>query len=315
MAATRIETLAMKHQVRNYINGAVQQSVASDAAFIAPIVPVGSLVNTVWKYDRLTPYRIPDTRRAYGGKATVIHFGGTTEDVTLQPNALDTGIDYLQRSDEEIVMDLQSQVNLTTSAAGLGHFASVLATVQAAMTAASVTTTLDISDSDPIAVIDGLCKTILLSCGDAAGMMQLRFLWGWNAAAKVLADPDVIARVSGGATTDKPAKPTLAQLKGLFLYPNTVHRMGLAIKDTSEVGVTTEARSFVLDDEVLIVAASENPNKADPSAFKTFWKGSAGMDTRYYTTEDKRVEMFGLDWAFKIYAANAAASRRVTVQA
>lgn len=315
MAATRIELLAFKKQVRNYINGAVVQSIAGDAAFLAPRVPVGSLNNTVWKYDRLKPYRIPVTKRAPGGKATVMDFGGTTEDISLQLNALDTGIEVQNQTDEQIVMGLQSQVDQVTSVAGLAHLAETVATVQAAMTAASVTTTLDISADDPISIIDTICKAILLSCGDAAGTMKLRFLWGWNAAQKVLADPDIIARISGGATDAQPAKPTLDTLKRLFLYQSTEHRLSTAIKDTGEQGSATEARAFVLDDELLIVAASENPSLSDPSAFKSFWKGAAGMDTRYYARDDKRVEMFGLDWAYKVYAANASASRRVTVQA
>ena len=315
MAATRIETLAFKHQVRNYINGAVVQSISGDAAFLAPRVPMGSLVNTVWKFDRLRPFRIPSTKRASGGKATVVDFGGSTEDISLQLNALDTGIETQNQTDDEVVMGLQSQVNQVTSLAGLSHLAETVATVQAAMTAASVTTTLDISNDDPVAIIDALCKTILLSCGDASSMMKIRFLWGWNAAAKVLADPDIIARISGGATESQPAKPTLETLKRLFLFPNTEHRLSTAIKDTGEQGSATEARAFVLDDEVLIVAASDNPTVSDPSAFKSFWKGSAGMDTRYYKRDDGRVEMFGLDWAYKVYAANASASRRVTVQA
>jgi len=83
MSATRIEVLARKHNVMNYINGAVNANLIGDAFYVAPMVRTGSLVNTVWKYDRNPPFRIPETRRALGGKANRVHFGGTTEDLTL----------------------------------------------------------------------------------------------------------------------------------------------------------------------------------------------------------------------------------------
>ena len=314
MPATRIESLGLKHQIRNYIVGSVMQNVSRDAQFIAPRVNVPSLVNTVFKYDRKTPFRVPDTRRASGGRATEVNFGGTPEDITLQLNALDTGIEVMAQSDDEIIMNLQTQVDIVTSLAGLAHFKEATTLIQAAMNAASATATIDISDDDPIAKIDSYCKDILLSCGDASSNMQLRFLWGWNALAKVLADAQVIARVNGGATTNTPATPTVETIKRMLIFPNTEHRLSLAIQDTGEQASATEARSFVLDNQVLIVAATENPTKADPSAFKTFWYGADGMRGHYYSRDDKRVESFGLDWAYKIYAANPAASKLVTVQ-
>lgn len=317
MSATRIEVLARKHNVMNYINGAVNANLIGDAFYVAPMVRTGSLVNTVWKYDRNTPFRIPETRRALGGKANRVHFGGTTEDLTLETHALDTGIDVEAQSDEEIVMNLQSQVNLTTQLASLAHYSRVLTLVQAAQT--TNTATLDISNADAAAGVadafNGYLKTVLLSCGSFAPSVQLRFLWGWNAAQKVLNATSVVNRVNGGATTGMPAVPTLNTFGNLLMIPGTQHRICSAIQDTAAQDSSTEARSFVLDDQVLIFASSPNPTKEDPSAFKTFWKGSEGMGTRYYQSEDKRVENFGLDWAYKVYAANEKASYKITVQA
>lgn len=316
MSATRIGKLAQTENLKGFIAGAVNQGLQSDASFLAPIVPVGSTQVKYWAYDRTAPFRIADTKRAHGGRANRVDFGGTETTVALEPQALDTGIDVTLNDDASIIMDLQSQAALASSQARLSHFATALAVIQAAMTANSVTTTLDISSDDSVEILNTICKGIILSAGGgAAGRLQIRFLWGWNAAQKVLADADVIARISGGSDSSSPATADLGVLKKMLLYPNTMHRMATAVKDTSEQG-GTESRAFVLDDEVLIVAASEMPNKQDPSAFKTFWNGAGGvMRERYYPSEDKRVENFGLDWDYKVVSANALASRRVTVQA
>ena len=323
MSATRIETLARKHNVTNYINGAVNANLIGDAFYVAPMVRTGSLVNTVWKYSRTSPFRIPDTRRALGGKAARVDFGGTTEDLTLETHALDTGIDVVAQSDEEIVMNLQSQVNLTTQLASLAHYDRVLTLVNAAATAASA---IDISTDDALTpsfqivnTLNAHIKTILLSCGSFAPSTKVRFLWGFEAAKLMMSSLEFKNRVNGGATSANPVSNSITAgldvLSKMLVIPNTEHRICTAIKDTGEQAASSESRAFVNDSSLLIFAASENPTKEDPSAFKTFWKGSEGMDTRYYKSEDQRIENFGLDWAYKVYTANAGAAIKLTVQA
>lgn len=311
MSATRISVLAQKHQLKNYINGAVNANLLGDATFLAPIVRTGSLVNTVWKYDRTKPFRIPETRRALGGKATQVDFGGTTEDITLETHALDTGIDILAERDEEIIMNLRSQSDMAASLAGLAHFKSVRTTIAGAVSS----TTLTISSDDPIAIFDAKIKSILLSCGSYAPAVKIRFLWGYEAALKVLNDAQVISRISGGATRDTPAVATLDSIAKMLVLQGTEHRICTAIEDTGEFGSGTESRAFVGDNEVLIAAVAPNPNKQDPSAFKTLWYGSDGMQQGFYKSEDGRSEYVKLDWAMKIYTANAGAAYKYTVQA
>ena len=319
MSATRIETLARKHQLNGYINGAVNANLVGDAFYLAPMVRTGSLVNTVWSYDQARPFRIPDTKRALGGKAIQVDFGGTSEDITLETHAMDTGIDVQAQTDEEIVMNLQTQVNLAASLASLAHFNSVITAIEAA--SGLNTATLDISNADAgtgvADALNGYIKTILLACGSFSPNVQLRFLWGWNAAQKVLNATSVVNRVNGGATTGQVAVPTLNTIGNLLLTPGTQHRMCTAISDSGELNAAYSVanRSFINDDEILIVAASPNPTRQDPSAFKTLWKGSEGMGSGYYKSEDGRVEYAKFDWAYKVYTANAKAAYKVTVQA
>ncbi len=312
-SATRIGVLAQKHQIKNYINGAIQNNLISDATFLAPIVRVPSLVNTVWKFDRLKPFRTVDTKRAQGGRANRVTYGGETEDITLETHALDTGIDIASRSDEELIMDLKMQADLAAQAAGLSHLQNVLTAIEGA--SGLNTDTLDISDDDPVEEFNGWIKNILLSCGGFAPNVKIRALWGYEAARKVLADAQVISRISGGATTSNPAVATLDVFSRMLLMPGTEHRVCTAITDTAVMDSATETRSFVNDNEILLVAASPNPTTADASAFKTFWMGSDMMTQRYWKSDDGRVENMALDWFWRIYAANSKAAYKITVQA
>jgi hypothetical protein len=69
------------------------RKVLEEVLFFAPVVPTGVLAGRYPEFNNLQDFAINDTKRVSGGSTADAKFAGTMTDFTLQPNALQIGVD------------------------------------------------------------------------------------------------------------------------------------------------------------------------------------------------------------------------------
>ena len=142
------------------------------------------------------------------------------------------------------------------------------------------------SASDPIQQFQNDALTMLQN----TGLEPNGLLLGANAALKLVQNSAVINRVSGGATTNTPAMPTLGGVE------NWLRAQGLDISiqvakgiwDSSADGAASASTAFILDSNSALLYyrddnTSESPNMRNPTAGYIFSMvnsdGAGGFDT------------------------------------
>lgn len=305
--ANSITQFASDPVLREYANGKARQVISSVADFIAPTVEVNSLKGKFKAYDEKSRFRIPQTRREFGGRATTITFGASDSDYNCTPHALDVPADILEQVEaSDYGIDLMKEgADLAAEVGALSHEKNVITDALAAVGAGE---NLDfVGGDDPVDVIDGKILDVIKFCG-YGGLMKVGLLFGALAWKMLKNHPLVRARFTLGTGTTIP-NITEQMASGLFLGNPDV-RSCLLVEDTAHEG-QEQNLDWLLGTGVLIFARNPNPSRRDPSFMKTFRLRGQWMVPGVYERDDGRVQVVKMDWSEDIKVVNSAAAKRV----
>lgn len=292
--------------LRNFAQGAAQSAVRPIAGFLAPTVPVPTLIGRYKEYTQKNRFRVPDTRRGLGGKAVRIGFTADDKVYDCTPHAIDFPIDNLEKLEEAQLLSItQYGATLIADVATLDH---ELQVVNTALSALGAGTGVDFtSDSvDPVAVLDGYIRTVMLAAKNGA---PVKVLIGAGAWLDIKNNKNVKSRYivgagsKGGVGLSKVSLEDFASL--LFTEPDC--QMSMLVQDTAKEGVA-EAIEFVFDKKIIVFAAQDNPTTLDPSFMKTFRLDGQWMVPGSYVPEDQRGEVLKMDWSQDVRVTNTAAA-------
>ncbi|MDP3850104.1 MAG: hypothetical protein Q8Q59_06360 [Luteolibacter sp.] len=291
-----------------YSQGAAQTATSSVADFLAPTVPVATSVGRFKKYTAKSRFRIPDTRRAVGGRATQIGFSAEDENYNCSPHALDFPVDVLEQIEADGLMNImQEGADICAQVGALAHEKSV---IELALTTLGGGTALAIGGGDDIiSQID----TNVLSVIKAAKMgafMNVGVVFGAGAWRVAKNHASVRGRLISGGKRDI-ANVTLEDF-GNLLISKCDSRVSLMCFDDAAEGLDEDIE-FVLDGDIIVFARTAQPTRFDPSFMKTFRLRNQWMKPGTYQREDGRAEVAKFDWSEDIQATNPAAGIRRTV--
>ena len=154
--------------LRNFAQGAAQSAVRPIAGFLAPTVPVPTLIGRYKEYTQKNRFRVPDTRRGLGGKAVRIGFTADDKVYDCTPHAIDFPIDNLEKLEEAQLLSIaQYGATLIADVATLDH---ELQVVNAALAALGGGTGVDFTSDavDPVGVLDGYIRQVMLAAKNGA---------------------------------------------------------------------------------------------------------------------------------------------------
>lgn len=321
--ATQLSQFTPSPMAVQYAYGLAQTMSQPVANFLAPTIEVDTMIGRYKKYDRKHAFHIPNTSRAIGGRATEVTWGAEDATYNCQPHAIDVPVDMLVQDEGSKLEDMVNEAaDLAAEIGSLQHEQRVVdlavATVGSSATVKPYKTT---DPDDPIAIIDGYIKDVILAAryGSAMGV---RVLFGATAWLYIKNCDSVRNRVitagaggNRGGRTGVPATAapnvTVASISNLlFGEPETM--LSLMVKDTSAENVT-DVPAFVLDTSVLIFAARQTPTRRDPSFMKTFRPRGLWMVPGQYLRDDQRVTVAKFDWAADVQVTNSDAAKRIVL--
>lgn len=291
-----------------YSQGAAQTATSSVADFIAPTVPVASSVGRFKRYTAKSRFRIPDTRRAVGGRAAQIGFSADDDNYNCAPHALDFPVDILEQAEAPELMNiLQEGADICSQVGALAHEKTV---VNAALAALGAGTALSIGANDDII---GQLDTNILAIIKAAKMgafMNVGVVFGAGAWRVTKNHASVRGRLLANGKKDL-ANVNLDDF-GSMLISKCESRVSLMCYDDAPEGLDEDIE-FVLDGDIIVFARVAQPTRFDPSFMKTFRLRNQWMKPGTYTRDDGRAEVAKFDWSEDVQVTNAAAGVRRTV--
>jgi hypothetical protein len=309
-----LASISTKPTIRAFAQGAAQRATQPVADFLAPTVDVPTSVGRYKIYTEKHRFRIPETRRALGGRATQLGFDVSDGTYNCTPNALDFPVDKLEQLEgQEMENVLQEGSTAVAEVAALAHEKAVIDAALASIGAGTDKTWN--SSADPVDDIDQAIITVLKAAkyGSLMGVGVLFGVGAWrifkNAAA--VRGKFVTGGTKGNASGSGLAIPTLDNVGQLFVSVPDV-RASYMVVDSAKEGLA-ESIGFVLDTSILIFARSPNPTRRDPSFMKTFRLMGQWMVPGSYVTEDGRSEVAKFDWSEDVRVTNSAAAVRLNI--
>ena len=305
---SKLAAISSDPVLRNYAQGASQAATSPVADFLAPTVPVALGVGKYKIYTAKNRFRLPNTTRAVGGRATEIGFSATDGTYNCQAHALDFPADILEKIEAGDLMNImQEGADLCAEVGALSHEKTV---IDAAIAAVGNGTALSIGSTDDIiSQIDGNILDVV-KAGAMGGMMEVGVLFGAGAWRVVKNHASVRGRLISGSKRDL-ANVSLADFSQL-LITNAEAKVSLMCYDTTPEGKDA-SYSFVLDGDIIVFARRSNPTRFDPSFMKTFRLRNQWMVPGSYVRDDGRVEVAKYDWSEDVVVTNSAAAVRKTV--
>lgn len=291
-----------------YSQGAAQSATSSLADFIAPTVPVPTSTGRFKIYTAKNRFRVPDTRRAMGGRATEIGFSADDGTFNCAPHALDFPVDNLESIESDGLMNLlQEGADICSQVGALAHEKTV---VDLALATLGAGTALSIGGSDDI--VSQIDTNVLgvIKAAKMGGFMNVGVAFGAGAWRVVKNHASVRGRLISGGKRDI-ANVTLEDF-GNLLISKCESRVSLMCYDNAAEGLD-ESMNFVLDGDIIIFARTAQPTRFDPSFMKTFRLRNQWMKPGTYVRDDGRVEVAKFDWSEDVQATNADAGVRRTV--
>lgn len=304
-----LSSISENRTIREFAQGQAQSSIAPVADFLAPTVAVPTMSGRYKVYDEKNRFRIPQTLRALGGPATILRFEATDATFTCNPHALDCPIDNLESLEQEGLEDAMKEGAI--ACAEIAALAHEKAVVDLALAAAGAGTDKTWDDTnDPVDEIDTQILNVIKAAAYGSAM-GVGLLFGANAWRILKNNPSVRARFGLGSGKDNTIVPTDANVSQLFCASPKV-RTSYMVYDTAPEG-KSKALSFVLDNQILIFARKQNPDRRDPSFMKTFRLRDRFMVPGSYPTQDGRGEVAKFDWSCDPRVTNAAAVVRLNI--
>lgn len=305
---SRLASVSANPILVEYSQGAAQSATSSIADFLAPTVPVATSVGRFKRYTVKSRFRIPDTRRAVGGRAAQIGFSAEDENYNCAPHALDFPVDNLESVEGDGLLNLlQEGADICSQIGSLAHEKTV---VDLALSTLGGGTALSIGGSDDIVnQIDTNVLTVVKAAKMGA-FMNVGVVFGAGAWRVTKNHASVKNRLISGGKRDL-ANVTLEDF-GSLLISKCDARVSLMCYDDAPEG-KDEDINFVLDGDIIVFARVAQPTRFDPSFMKTFRLRNQWMKPGTYTREDGRAEVAKFDWSEDVQVTNAAAGIRRTV--
>ena len=302
---SRLSTLSSNPTLRNFAQGASQSAIRPVANFLAPPVPVPTMVGKHKIYTAKNQFHVPETLRGLGGRATRIGFTAADGNYNCQPHGLDFPIDNLEKLEGDQLMSMARYgATLVADVGALAHEVAVINKALAAL-GAGTDHDFDADAVDPVKVIDAQIRAMLLVCKNGAKIKIVLGLGAWlDIKNNVNVRGRIVVGVPGGI-----ANVTL-EMFGKMLLTEPKIELSMMVQDTAAEGVA-ESMSFLLDQTVIIFASSDNPTTLDPSFMKTFRLDGQWMVPGSYQTEDGRGEVLKMDWSEDVQVTNTAAGVRL----
>jgi len=303
--STSLATLSGQPLIKEYAQGAAQSATSQVAEFLAPTVNTSKHVGKYTAYDTESRFKIPDTLRGLGGKATQLVFDRSSATFECKPNALDTPLDNIEIEESEGMDLLKEAADDAAFLGGLAHEKLVIDT--AVSSAGSATGGTWSSDSnDPVAELNTAIAEVVLAAG-GSDMIQIGMIWSANAVRAFFAN----AKTKGYFPGMDAIAPTAENITKL-LMGNVQHKISWLAADTAPKGKSTTL-AFLMTSKVLVFARNPNPTRRDPSFMKTFRPRNRWMVPGIYPREDKRGEVVSMDWSADVKATNTAAGKMFTI--
>jgi hypothetical protein len=306
--ANIIAQFASNPVVRGYAQSRAKQSISSVADFLAPTVEVAAIKGFYKTYTDQDRFHVPDTKRAYGGRAVEIGFGAADQTYNCKPNAIDVPFDNLEEKEAAELGEnlMQEASDLAAEVGALSHEKTVITQALSALGAGD---NLILADVDPVKFVDLRIRDVIKAAG-YGGIMSVGVLFGATAWLSFKNSPKVYGRFQLGSATTIP-NVTEAQASSLFLG-NPEIRQTFIIENTSPAGVA-ESMQFLLDNDIIVFARHANPTRRDPSFMKTFRLAGQWMVPGAYDRDDGRVSVAKMDWSEDVKVTNVSAAKRIVV--
>ena len=311
---SRLASISSDPVLKEFAQGVAQDSVMPVADFLAPTVPVSKSVGRYKKYTEKNRFRIPDTLRALGGRATELKFEVSDDTYNCEPHALDYPVDNLEQLEADGIMNmLREGAVAIAQVAALSHEKRV---IDAALEAVGAGTgkTWDAS-SDPVSDVDTSILQVIKACAFGS-VMNVGVLFGataWKIFKNAAAVRNRFVVGSGGKAGVGLAVPSEQSANQLFIGTPEV-RTSYMVYDTQPEGKAADY-SFLLDSTVLVFTRMPQPSRLDPSFMKTFRLMNNYMVPSSYVRDDGRVEVAKFDWSEDVKVTNTAAAVRLNISA
>jgi len=312
---SRLSDISASPTLREYAQGAAQDAIMPVADFLAPTVEVATSVGRFKRYTEKNRFRIPNTLRTLGGRASELRFEATDATYNCEPHALDYPVDNLEQLEAEGLEDmLREGVTAVAEVAALSHEASVINAALAAVGAGTDKTWN--ATADPVADVDDAILSVI-KAAKYGSLMGVGVLFGATAWSIFKNQDKVRGRFVVGNGSGKAsgklglAVPTEDSAGQMFIGTPEV-KTSYMIYDTAPEG-KDESISFLLDSTILIFARKAAPSRRDPSFMKTFRLMNKFMVPGSYVRDDGRVEVAKFDWSEDVQVTNSTACVRLNV--
>ena len=311
---SRLSSISASPTLREYAQGAAQEAIMPVADFLAPTVGVPTSVGRFKKYTEKNRFRIPNTLRTLGGRATELRFEATDATFNCEPHALDYPVDNLEQLEAEgLENTLREGATAVAEIAALAHEKTVIDKALDAVGAGTAKTWN--SAADPVKDVDDTVLDVIKKCGYGS-LMSIGVLFGATAwavfkNAEKVRNRFIVGKGGGGGLGLAVATEATA---GQLFLGNPDVRTSYMVYDTEPEGKDRNL-SFLLDNTVLIFARHKSPTRRDPSFMKTFRLMNKWMVPGSYMRDDGRVEVAKFDWSEDVQVTNAPAAVRLNISA
>jgi hypothetical protein len=302
----KLSVLSGRPVVQTYAQGRAREETGIIADFIAPTVEVVKHTGKYKVYDKETRFKLPETLRGLGGKATELGFARTDADFNCAPHALDIPLDDIEIEESEGENLLMEAADEAASLGGMAHEKRVIDLALANAGAVAGAGALSNADFDPVAKWNEIIVSVLLAAGGGS-RMEIGIVIDPASVIAFFANKQVKSYFPG---IDAIA-PTLDNMKKLFVG-NTTTQISFLATDTEPKGKAA-AMAFALASKVLIFARNPSPTRRDPSFMKTFRVRNRWMTPGTYRKEDQRGEVVKMDWSEDTKATNTEAGKLITI--
>jgi len=302
-----LASLSSDPTLASYIAGAGDQAVSAVSSFVAPDVPVPTLLGHYKKWKAKDKLVIPDTRRSLGSDGTFIDLSLEGDTYNCTPHALNVGVDFLETDEAKVVTNLiQSKARTAASLGGMAHEKRVLdAMMNGATDGDGIDTTS--GSTDVIKILNNHLLDVIKGAKGWGGAMELRLLIGATALAKITSHTSVLSRYKMPNKSGGFVSPTVDDIASMLML-GVKAQVSLMIYDKN-ANKDDEDVDFLLGSNILVFASVPNPTDYDTSFMKTFRKMGESMTARYWAAPSGRQNFAGFDWSEDIQVSNSDASR------
>jgi hypothetical protein len=256
---------------------------------VAPVIGQAQQSNRYYTYTASFFHRSEAQQRGPGDPAATRGYELSTDTYSCDVWAIAQNISRQTRANADTVLDVESDAALTNMQDLMIREELLFNT--AAHTAANWDnsgtpgTLWSDSASTPIEDIDAQIDVILTNTGKRANTITMgRAVW-----TSLKHHPDIIARISGGATSGSPAIVTTNLFAQLLELDNVY--ISNAVQNTKQEGITA-SNAFVVGKHALLCYTNPNPTPRSATAMATFvWSGYTGNTTGF------RVNRY--DWEYE----------------